>query len=628
MRLNKIIFENRAPFEKLELDFSNSSINVLSGINGAGKTTIISYIVDGFYELAQKGFRREFENREGKYYRISSGINILDNSKASVVYIKFENKGNYIEYLDALNCKDGEQLKSIIGGDSKLNFAKIVKKIEQNNVAKVWSIEDTKDINKIFNLNLLTYFPAYRFEQPAYLNDPYSINLEFRRDSDFSGYLINPIEVTSDLDNITNWMMDIVLDSKLYGGNEDSCLNQIDDVVSTILKKKTGVNCAVGVGPRNFGATRLQIVNKKDRTAIYPTIYGMSSGELSQMCMFLEIIKQADRIHKTSEDVCGMVLIDEIDKHLHMIMQKEILPLLFNMFPNVQFLVSSHSPFLSLGLEDNCNSNYAIFDMDKNGVKCSPEENNLFREVYGSMIEINNRFYDKYEILSRKVKEDNEPLIITEGKTDWRHIKSAIRSLGVDNINGEFWEFDENFGDSTLFELLKIMAKINPARMMIGIFDRDNETLLPELLSDGSNVKEFLKDKVYSVVIPLKNDDEYGKTISIEHYYQRKDLLKVTREGRRLFLGSEFYASGNSKDGKFQTKTKNIQNKVKINGVIEEKVFEANDLEQKTSIALPKSKFAELIYEEDEFAKEFDFSAFQELLDVLTNLCNKDFIEC
>ena len=38
----------------------------------------------------------------------------------------------------------------------------------------------------------------------------------------------------------------------------------------------------------------------------------MSSGELSQMCMFLEIIKQADRIHKTSGDVCGIVLIDEI----------------------------------------------------------------------------------------------------------------------------------------------------------------------------------------------------------------------------------------------------------------------------------------------------------------------------
>ena len=49
MRLKKAIFINRAPFDKLELNFDDSNLFLLSGVNGKGKTTILSYIVDEFY---------------------------------------------------------------------------------------------------------------------------------------------------------------------------------------------------------------------------------------------------------------------------------------------------------------------------------------------------------------------------------------------------------------------------------------------------------------------------------------------------------------------------------------------------------------------------------------------------
>lgn len=42
----------------------------------------------------------------------------------------------------------------------------------------------------------------------------------------------------------------------------------------------------------------------------------------------------------------GIVLIDEVDKHLHITLHFSILPKLFELFPNIQFIVSSHSPFL------------------------------------------------------------------------------------------------------------------------------------------------------------------------------------------------------------------------------------------------------------------------------------------
>ena len=42
----------------------------------------------------------------------------------------------------------------------------------------------------------------------------------------------------------------------------------------------------------------------------------------------------------------GIVLIDEIETHLHLSLQKIIMPLLTQVFPNIQFIVTTHSPFV------------------------------------------------------------------------------------------------------------------------------------------------------------------------------------------------------------------------------------------------------------------------------------------
>lgn len=42
----------------------------------------------------------------------------------------------------------------------------------------------------------------------------------------------------------------------------------------------------------------------------------------------------------------GVVLIDEIETHLHLELQKNIMPFLTQIFPNIQFIVTTHSPFV------------------------------------------------------------------------------------------------------------------------------------------------------------------------------------------------------------------------------------------------------------------------------------------
>lgn len=62
----------------------------------------------------------------------------------------------------------------------------------------------------------------------------------------------------------------------------------------------------------------------------------------------------------SSYDVEGIVMIDELETHLHIGLQKTILPFLTRFFPKIQFIISTHSPYILNSIE-NC----VIYDLEK-----------------------------------------------------------------------------------------------------------------------------------------------------------------------------------------------------------------------------------------------------------------------
>lgn len=57
-------------------------------------------------------------------------------------------------------------------------------------------------------------------------------------------------------------------------------------------------------------------------------------------------------------DMPGIAVIDEIETHLHIELQRKVLPFLTKFFPNIQFIVTTHSPFVLSSVSDA-----VIFDM-------------------------------------------------------------------------------------------------------------------------------------------------------------------------------------------------------------------------------------------------------------------------
>jgi predicted ATP-dependent endonuclease of OLD family len=86
----------------------------------------------------------------------------------------------------------------------------------------------------------------------------------------------------------------------------------------------------------------------------------LSDGYSAVLNIVTELILRMEKHNASQYDLQGIVLIDEIETHLHVELQKEILPFLIDFFPNIQFIVTSHSPFVLSSAQ-----NVVIYDLEK-----------------------------------------------------------------------------------------------------------------------------------------------------------------------------------------------------------------------------------------------------------------------
>ncbi len=266
MQIQKIIFINRAPFGHLELNFKRNGINVLTAINGRGKTTIISHIVDAIYELSRSTNPTSYEGKENKFYRVSSPLFCLDKSKYSLVHIRFLDEDEIIDYLDCRG-KISESDFNSITSDITIQYHDVKNILDNANCAKVYSQNCVKKkVEHIFETSIATYFPAYRYEQPVYLNDPYKQTYHLKQEVLWGGALPNPIEVITSLNNLSDWILDIVLDGEVYTCIQsyrmpDGSIKQFDTTPEKLLLGNINNVLSNILSSKNYGKLRFAITS-------------------------------------------------------------------------------------------------------------------------------------------------------------------------------------------------------------------------------------------------------------------------------------------------------------------------------------------------------------------------------
>ncbi|WP_255985172.1 AAA family ATPase [Vibrio campbellii] len=86
----------------------------------------------------------------------------------------------------------------------------------------------------------------------------------------------------------------------------------------------------------------------------------LSSGYSSILSIYADLLMKVELRDIPAEDITGFVLIDEIDAHLHVSIQRKIFSFFDKAFPKIQFIVTTHSPFVVQSV-----NNSIIYDLSK-----------------------------------------------------------------------------------------------------------------------------------------------------------------------------------------------------------------------------------------------------------------------
>ncbi|MFI3189907.1 hypothetical protein BCS42_14570 [Crenothrix sp. D3] len=141
------------------------------------------------------------------------------------------------------------------------------------------------------------------------------------------------------------------------------------------------------------------------------TLTQLSDGYSAVLTIVTELILRMEATGNKAYDVQGVVLIDEIETHLHVALQKKIMPFLCAFFPNIQFIVTTHSPFVISSI-----SNAVVCDLETREVI-----NDLSGYSYEALVESYFNVDEYSEILKEKLQQFKtlaEKLELTEQEQD------------------------------------------------------------------------------------------------------------------------------------------------------------------------------------------------------------------
>jgi RNA-directed DNA polymerase len=208
-----------------------------------------------------------------------------------------------------------------------------------------------------------------------------------------------------------------------------------------------------------------------------------------------------------------------------------------------------------------------------------------------------------------------KPMIYTEGKTDWKHLKvafSALKKMGLfGQLDVQFLEYGDEtpMGDGELLKMCQSGSKMPHEMPQIFIFDRDKPDIVRQVIDTNKPYKTW-GNNVFSFAIPVPAHRVDISDICIEFYYQDKDIRRSDENGRRLYLSDEF----DSKSGKHQSLNIYTRSeKIRKMTIIDSQVYDFSG----ESIALSKDMFAQLIANGNPLFQNLDFSEFGKIFDVI-----------
>lgn len=306
---------------KILLDGKNL---IIVGNNGAGKTLFLRALRDSIKKVFI----------EQQYQTIESIKLSLENHRSTLSNLEPDTE-IYNNYISAIN-----------------HFEKI---LENRNIFDVVVFSSTSFLQSIKNgETIFRFFEATR----TFSSD--GDNLLTSVDSLYERFKKNSNDQESTSSYFETYLVSMSNYALLEKGAE-----QLDEYkrVSNIIKKIQNDLGSLFEDESlqlffNRKKLRMEIIQKNKAPF---SLSHLPSGYSSILAIYAELIMLSELSNKSKDEIKGIVIIDEIDAHLHVTLQKKVFNFLSESFKGIQFIISTHSPFVVQSVSDAI-----IYNLSKN----------------------------------------------------------------------------------------------------------------------------------------------------------------------------------------------------------------------------------------------------------------------
>lgn len=424
MQIKSFSLHNLGRFTRLETELAptndvKGNVTVFIGNNGAGKTSILKALATSL-----SWFVARLRSEKGNGSPIPEGAILNSLPSAMIDLVIFDRQDRLVH--------------PACDGDSSLYSWSLAKTARGKKAALSSNLSDASRLADVYkvsltvdekaNLPLIAFYPVERVvldvplkirERHTFLQlDGYDNSLnqgvDFRRFFEW-------FREREDSENETGLSQE-VLDklAKAVGDNQDVWKAMLDFKASSRDRQLTAVRKAISNFMPGFSNLRVRrkprlhmSIDKNDQTL---NVLQLSQGEKSLMALVGDIARRLAMMNPELENPLqgnGIVLIDEVDMHLHPTWQRDIIARLTSTFPNCQFILTTHSPLVISDCKDVLVYSIENGEINKEPSQYGVDVNSVLLNVMDTNIRnagINERLNDLLDLIQsannyQKIKE-------------------------------------------------------------------------------------------------------------------------------------------------------------------------------------------------------------------------------
>lgn len=335
MNIRRLHLKNFRSFETLDITF-DEKLTVIVANNGMGKTTILDAIAIGLTKIVG---------------RMPSNKGVL--LKTSDIRIDSENKqASYARYFIEANTHDGWKLK---WSDAKKrdNAVSIDKQLDDKEIGFDKVNDYVKHLIESINYDEASILPmmAYYGTNRAIIDDlrPKVFNTERKFDRFES--LQSGLNVKLRFGYLFEWLTRMedkqrrAREAKRDFDYQLPELALLEEAIKKVLPEFSHLRSELVDNELTFVIDRIEGNQRRSLQTMQ-----LSDGYRTTLALVADLARRMIQANPFSYalgntlDLPGVVMIDEIDLHLHPEWQQVILQQLQQAFPNIQFIVTTHSP--------------------------------------------------------------------------------------------------------------------------------------------------------------------------------------------------------------------------------------------------------------------------------------------